>query len=248
MQPRDKIDAEVVNIIRDAALVRRWTPAQTHRHLLALADHGKLERDQVPEKRTVERRMARLRPQDDPAPWHTFTDPLDAALALDVIDVALALSEGRIASVSPDVLEYASLINHGRPELPAWIVYRLALEYQQRSQNKQPTAPLDAYLAYAPWRDAERFISYTRAIRAGHVQETDPLITEEMVDGFAASFLRVLRAQPEVSEQEGKRSGWRHLMNRRALSEEDWRRRLEGGWAAEDRPSSPEEHCPDTSA
>lgn len=54
--------------------------------------------------------------------------------------------------------------------LPAWDLYRVARLYIHRTATEQPTTDLDAFLAIAPWQDADHFLEYEEAVRDGRIE------------------------------------------------------------------------------
>jgi hypothetical protein len=81
-------------------------------------------------------------------PWSMYdSDPADLALVLPVLRAGIEWTRGQIRGISQPQADRIVRIVRAAPDIPAEVAFRLGL-------SGQKTGAIEAYLAYAPWRDA----------------------------------------------------------------------------------------------
>lgn len=129
-----------------------------------------LERDErfvgrVPGYRTVQRIAAEVNLPDGSGTWHPIqADPEEAALVLPVLARVIEVSKGKIREFTNDQARYIARVRLMVPDLPLYAAFQAAESYQHLLSRGTTTNDLDAFLAFAPWRDdqAERRLKWAR--------------------------------------------------------------------------------------
>ena len=153
-----------------------YSPKQIEDELSQDADFA----DRLPTIRTIQNIVAeRLR---EPDAWRIDAAPeVDPSAAFTVLSELIKLTSGRVAQLSHIEACWITTLRHLRSDLPSWHVYRLAREYILRRQRKESTADLDAFLAFAPWRESPTS-RYMKAIE-DRLLETPPLFLWALIPG-----------------------------------------------------------------
>ncbi len=174
-QIKRRIDADVEDEIREIALTETKTPAQIYRHL----DGEKKFVDRVPSRRTVERMVRELRSSaGDTSPWTLAAKDIDEEAARLVLRSRRALilrHEKPLHRFNISEAKWVAKISKIAPDLApdiAWLIGKvyssLCRRVDERGDDDFLTA-LDDYLAFAPWRDAEHYRLYLKAVEQGWV-------------------------------------------------------------------------------
>ena len=124
-------------------------PAAIHR---LLREKG-LYDDPHPElhKRTIERMVRRMIPEDDSGPWSAMDDPDQARLVHDVAAYVHFMSEGRVW-ISKDLAQRIAGVRTVDPEIPPHFAYWLARAYQS-ARSPEEVRNLDLELGLKPWKE-----------------------------------------------------------------------------------------------
>ncbi|MBI2862917.1 MAG: hypothetical protein HYX89_08855 [Chloroflexi bacterium] len=119
----------------------------------------------LPTQRTIERMVRAIKSGDKSPPWSLAeADPADAGLVLGVLAAIIIETEGRRRHVSKDLAAWIVKIRCIAPDLEAFEVFRIAMEYQRRVQRDESTDHLDAYMAFAPWRGEKALELYLQVL------------------------------------------------------------------------------------
>ncbi len=120
--------------------------------------------DDVPSRRTIHNIVAEHTPSDDTDPWELADAKADeAALVLPVLAAIIEKTEERRSYVTQAQAQWIVRIRRAAPDLNAWIVYLIALNYMACAEHGVPHNHLDAYLAFAPWRSQVDRWRYNKA-------------------------------------------------------------------------------------
>ena len=151
-QRRRYIAAETQDAIEEL-IDGAYSPKQIEEKLHGDEEFKSLPRP-LPTLRTIQRMVAEK--LDESGPWELDPTPdIDSVAAFAVLSEVIRHTEGRVSRLSRLEARWVTALVALRGELPAWEVYRLAREYILRRQQKQTTADLDAFLAFAPWQAAQ---------------------------------------------------------------------------------------------
>lgn len=148
--------------------------------VLALAHEGPSEIERrlkaafganAPSLRTIQRILG-----DEPSEGEAWrfdpaeAEPEDAAVL--VVRAYLAqTAKGKRRDVTQAEAEAVRGLFRVAPDLPAALAWHLARGYVGRVQRSLPTAGLDDFLAFAPWRSDEAASRYVDAYLAGWIDE-----------------------------------------------------------------------------
>ncbi|MEW5989727.1 MAG: hypothetical protein AB1736_00070 [Chloroflexota bacterium] len=173
-RPR-RTDPDIVGVIERLAL-EGWNAAQTLRHLEASVDYA----DRAPSLRTVQDIARRVTPRNQGERWAFDTsDPDDAGPVLDALAAVIERTGGLVPRLTTEEAAWVARIAAARrgssedrpiPPITAWECARL---YVARRQFGQPTDSLDAFLAFAPWRDGGA--RYAAAFASGYLHPLAPV-------------------------------------------------------------------------
>jgi len=168
---RRRISGEIED--RIAVLAQReprWSAGQIYEQLLLEYDENKLKTP-PPSKRTVERIVKEWRGVDLTGPWNLYTAaPEDVPLVLPVLAAVINWTQGAITSLTNGEARIIANIRSVAPDFGLVDSFLWARLYRRRIENNEPTDDFDAYLSYAPWRNAERHGAYQRAVMLGWVR------------------------------------------------------------------------------
>ena len=119
----------------------------------------------VPHLRTIQRIVARTRPADSSGVWEIEdSSPDDARVVLDFLADAIAGTNGRVSEITREQAAWIIRLRKLGPPMEFDEILRLAALYRDRRTNGNATRDLDAFLAFAPWRDKPAAIRYLRAV------------------------------------------------------------------------------------
>lgn len=184
--------AAIVETIEEK-IAEGWSAKQIREYLEG--DPALEEYKKRPDTRTIQR-MISERAADESGSWEPEpAAEIDPAAAFPVLSEVVRRTEGRVSHLSRLEARWVSTLLAARANLPPWETYRLARLYIWRRQRGEPTADLDAFLAFAPWQEtqAEPYIS---AI-IGRLVPTAPTFLLKLipglrvVDGEGANFTPV---------------------------------------------------------
>ena len=123
-------------------------------------------RDEMPDTRTIQRYVQRVRQGSGPdEPW-TRTEMAgdDAILVLDVL-TTLVLRIGSPRSITRAQARWLLWVRQAAPDLDPLAAWQVALLYLARERSSAPDyADLDAVLALAPWRSEQARSTYLEAL------------------------------------------------------------------------------------
>jgi hypothetical protein len=165
-----------------------YAPAQIEKEL-----HGEryehLPRP-LPVLRTIQRIVKERQPGDSD-PW--FLDKsleVDPVSAIDVLTQVIITTGGKVMALSGDEAKWITRLRDLSPDLPSWATYRLARLYITRRAEKAATGfDLDAFLAFAPWRNPQQAINYRDAIKAGRIAPPPPFLAELVPAGWVDEMI-----------------------------------------------------------
>ncbi len=205
--PQDVID----EIHRLAA--QGWKPAEIDRHLSL---HEKF-RDRAPRSlKTVRDIAAEVTPRDESGDWsfaraHTS----EAELVLPVLAAVVENTAGRVRRVSNREAEWIARMREAVSDIPLWWSYLFARRFLVAQERGESTAPLDEFLAFAPWREGSR---YGDAYLLGWIEWLEGWARGEWPWGETAghAFLSELDAARDSGDDEKFNETIQHLRRARA--------------------------------
>lgn len=161
---RGYIDGDVRDEIEVKAETSDWSPAQIRRGL----ERQKGFEGRLPSAKTFETIVKRIRGAgDSTAPWH-LSDGNEGALILPVLAEVIANTMGERRHLTEAEAGWICRVRRAAPDLsPLFAAYQLARVYLSRNARDVPTADLDAFLAFAPWRSEELAQRYYNAVYEG---------------------------------------------------------------------------------
>lgn len=175
MQKGTRTDRAICEAIERLAL-DGFRPAEIHRRL-----PGLLGTNDVPTLRTVQNIARQVTPRDTSEDWGVATDASeDAAVLLPFLASITERTDGRIRRLTRNEAAMVARLLRAVPDLPAETAFRLARDYLGRMEHGQDAADLDAFLAFAPWRDEASAVRYYRAFQHGwidHLHLEDAVVT-----------------------------------------------------------------------
>ena len=131
---------------------------------------GESGRD-LPETRTIQRWVAKVRSADTSGAWNPTASTFDREATrhlLDVIAIVTFTTEGQVAQLTAAEAKILISIRmsdfNQEQNIPPWEAYRLAREYLRRDGG---AGDLDLLLALRPWTSEPRFKAFGEALRAG---------------------------------------------------------------------------------
>src|SRR6266571_2388636 len=141
-----------------------WSATQIHRKLEQAGTYG----GRLPTLRTVQRIVSERTPRDKSGPWTMQDAGPDARTVLDVLAAAIEQTEGRVTTVSRDEAAWVVRLSQVTSGLWPYELWQLARLYVGRVSRGESASDLEAFLAYAPWRDGEAgWQRYDGAVDAG---------------------------------------------------------------------------------
>jgi len=159
-------DAEIVATIPQLAMLGH-SAREIHRIIHADPRFADRER---PALRTVQAHVSKLHVRDSSGIWSlAAADPETSGLVLDALATIIDVSEGRVTTFTVAEAAWIEAIHRARRDIPAEDAWYLSRFYVTRERHNEPTDDLDAYLAYAPWRDNDARERYITATIAGHI-------------------------------------------------------------------------------
>lgn len=168
---------EQSRVVRELAL-QGYGAAQIDRVLVSKG----LKQDPHPalHRRTIERMVQRIKPEDTSGPW-TFREstPEEAILVLQVLNWLLKRTNGRLW-LSKDAACFIVKITRSCPTIPVEWAYGLALLYLSAGpDNVTKTQFLDLAMSLQPWTSQDQFARFTEiagnaAIRGFMSRNSDP--------------------------------------------------------------------------
>lgn len=169
---RPRVSGPVLDLIHGLGK-RGWIASQIHE---ALEKNFKGAR--LPTIRTIRRHIKG--PVDESGSWHLGDLGVDDGLVLPVLEAIIRASHGRRRYVTKATAKYIVRVRKAAPSLLPWGAYVAATEYQHTEERKEPTAGLDAWLAFAPWEDDEHQRRYDDALSKGWVDSPGIMAEGEM--------------------------------------------------------------------
>ena len=131
----------------------------------------------APGLRTIQERVKEFRAQSTGDLW-TLADTDDPAEALGILDVRRewVLNGQRPHQFTQDEANWVGKIYGMVPDLPplnVWFVARLYQRYYSRTDKtaREIIEGLEFFLAFAPWRDDDHFLTYRRAVESGLIPQ-----------------------------------------------------------------------------
>jgi len=162
---RSKQDGLVEERMREL-IDRDWIAPQIYRQL-----QQEFGGSLIPHERTIRRRIGATSPSSGPSDLYRPMKDEDAALVLPVLAAVIIETEGRRTNLTVDEAERIAGIRRAANDLALFEVFRLARLYLLHERLEKGTQDIDAYLAFAPWRDDEHQKTYLKAIAKGWVSE-----------------------------------------------------------------------------
>ena len=131
----------------------------------------------APGLRTIQERVKEFRAQSTGDLW-TLADTDDPTEALNILDVrrAWVLNGQRPHQFTQEEAKWVGKIYGMVPDLPplnVWFVARLYQRYHPRTDKtaREIIEGLEFFLAFAPWRDDDHFLTYRRAVESGLIPQ-----------------------------------------------------------------------------
>jgi hypothetical protein len=153
------MDGDVQAEIQNLALAG-WGATQIGKHL----DAQEQFLGRVPPLRTIQRMVADVQTRDSSGAWRVpEADPTEVRLLLDTLAAVIERSQGRITGLTKAEAGLVVRIHQAAPELELINVWLLARVYRGREARDEPTADLDAMLAFAPWKGDQEGWRYSQA-------------------------------------------------------------------------------------
>lgn len=167
------LDRDVLAAISELAL-KGASAAQIRRKL----ETNQAFAGRLPSDRTIYRIVKEHRPPDTSGRWSpTDDDPQDAALVLDVLQFAIRFTDGFTRWFTNAEADQIARLRGMRPDMPAFEAFLVARLYLIRRACGEPCDDLDAYLVFAPWRNADAWAAYQDAVQRGLVRAVPSVVT-----------------------------------------------------------------------
>jgi len=141
----------------------------------AKSEEAGFTENDVPSLRTVQSIVSEYTPRQPQDPWSLADARGDEAeLVMPVLQEVIEDTEGRVCQVTTVEAEWIAAIRRLEREpypkgLSFWDIYLVAREYVLLKERGEPTAGVDAYLAFAPWRSIEAALRYEEALKKGRI-------------------------------------------------------------------------------
>jgi hypothetical protein len=189
-----------------------WSPAKIFREMKT--DKRFRNKVDFPTQRTVERVVKEVEIRDKTVPWSVadknenglfLNTPEDSTLVLEVLADVILASAGEKRIFTKQEAKWVLRIRKLVPDMKLLGVWQLAHAYMLSESRNEPTERLDTYLAFKPWRNANRFGNYKYAVDQGWIGG-DPLDRWETTDRFDVEVGNFL--DNTLSVVEGDPSTW----------------------------------------
>ena len=140
----------------------------------------------VPHLRTIQRIVKDAREPDTSAEWQLEMAPDAApAVVIDVLTELVIQTDGRVSSLTVAEAKWVTALRNLAPDIPALETFRLARLYMSRRRANRPTSnDLDAFLAFAPWRNAEQALAHQSSVDAGKIGSPPPFLGQLVPAGW----------------------------------------------------------------
>jgi hypothetical protein len=147
--------------------------AAIQRELSFMHARGELPKtEHVPDVRTVQRIIKEDLGIGAPPPsWSPTGSGGGSRQLLDTLALVIQRTEGRIRSLSVAEAECFTRLEPLTAGMSPLKLWRLARLYVARAVLKKTVDDLDAYLAFAPWRNIRAAVTYQDAVDAGWVPQ-----------------------------------------------------------------------------
>ena len=174
---RRRIPGNVEGEITELALTTRWSPAQIYRDI---SSREELMAD-VPHQRTVERIVRDVRRRDGEKTLWTLavSDGEEAKYVLEARRALILHQEkAGLHRFSREEAQWVAKILKIAPDLApdvAWLVAQVYRHFCPSGEEQEVDDIIDAlddYLAFAPWRNPDRYQIYIRAVEEGWIPAT----------------------------------------------------------------------------
>lgn len=167
--------------------------------------------EKIPSLRTLQNWWRAWRSADDEK-WTLHSSAVDAedvGSVLDVLASMVAVTAGRVRSLTNGQARRVAQIKRARPGLWGWRAYQLACMYEEREGAQEAVDDLDLYLAMEPWRserpegpdDAVCALDYMLAIADGAPAVPDFIASPELINEDAAAMLAATLRDRLMSNQ-----------------------------------------------
>ena len=174
-QTRPRVSGPIRDLIRSLGH-KGWTASQIREAL-----EQKYGTDtKLPTIRTIRRHIKG--PIDESGLWQVGDLGDDDALVLPVLEAIILASQGRRRYVTKATAKYIVQVHKAARYLEPfpWLLYTAAIEYQHTVESGGSTSGLDAWLAFAPWKDDEHQRRYDDALSKGWVDSPGIIAEGEM--------------------------------------------------------------------
>jgi hypothetical protein len=172
---RERTLGQVEEAITDMA-VRGYTPVQIQRELPAvinrLAKQEGWPNWKLPSLRTIQRISKKAGPSNPSEPWRIEDSPApEARLLLDFVAEVTTQTQGRVSRLSSREAPWIARLLQLGPPMEWANTLMLARHYAELRESGRSTAELDAFLAFAPWRDEDHLRTFIDALDNGWLGE-----------------------------------------------------------------------------
>jgi hypothetical protein len=126
--------------------------------------------DNVPNLRSIQRRVKELSPPDASGPWDwRISDGANTEAILSVLSVVINLTQGRKTSFTNREAALVSKVHQAAPTLPDTLVYITVCDLLRRENQGRSIEDIDCWLAFRPWESLARFEQYAEAVGKGWI-------------------------------------------------------------------------------
>lgn len=194
------IDVDIRDKIQELA-IRGHGPAAI---LRALEEDDKVNKKRLPSVRQVQRIVRQTLPPPTSGSWGIRDSAPEAArLILEAIPDIVQQTKGLVRLPGTAEAAWLARIRSVAPDLAPWPAYVLALVYAQREAAHEPTADLDVFLGYAPWRSVGAAKRYQADRQQGWVPSPPPFfLTAVMVQLTQQAITQAKQRRASSARQE----------------------------------------------
>jgi hypothetical protein len=160
-----RIDPDIVAAIETGA-AKGLGPAMILRGI----ERAMADREDLPDIRTVQRYVKQIRHGDAGDAWTLPPSAIGGSgFVLTALAEVIRQTRGRVRQITKGLAPWLESVHAVAPDLDAWTAYLVARMYSNRHEQGLPTADLDHFLAFAPWRSDQSARSYEAAVANGWI-------------------------------------------------------------------------------
>lgn len=168
-EPKWQCPGPIQDMVVYLATTTQWTPSQIFEKVSDDLAKDKKNKLIMPSKRTVERMVKHYCSMSKPGDSDTWSvadsEPEDAALILKVLADVMLFTHGEKPTFTRQEAKWVLKIGKMLPEAYSLTqIWLLAKDYVVAETRHQETGHLDAYLAFKPWKNNDRYRTYEYAV------------------------------------------------------------------------------------